>query len=303
MAQRGTIFVNQRSGTSGKLDLDELQTLAGKHRLAIEHLRPELDVTGMIRERISQGQNLFLAAGGDGTMHAVAQGVANTNARLAIVPVGTVNHLAKDLGIPLDWKEALEVAVSGVEKEIDVGYVNGIFFVNILMLGLYAEALREREKHRGKLNRFHALARAARMSLKRFRHISLTFESEHRREAIKTHMFAISVNAYDMSSIGFMAPKVAFDHGQLVIYFMEKASKLEYLKTLVHYFRGKALEDSAIRYFATRKLRVQSAQKQLRVGMDGELVQLTTPLNISIVPRALRIIVPRPDANSPAIAE
>ena len=287
---RGVIYLNPRSGTAAQVDVDELRRRAEAAHLDLELVNEELDLDADVRRRLSIGQNLFVAAGGDGTIHHVAQPLINSEGRLAILPVGTVNHLAKDLKLPLDWRAALDVAITGTPREIDVANVNGNFFMNILMLGLYPDIVREREKLRGHYGKFRAYLRAGRLALKRFRHVSIAFETPHHMEAVKTQLFGIAVNQYDMESIGFVAPKLAFDHGRLAVYWLPKTSRWHFLRVVARYLRGRMRPGDTLRFFSTTTLRITSAQRLLRVGMDGELIQLQTPIVVSIVPRGLTVM-------------
>src|SRR5947208_11388942 len=105
------MFFNPSSGA--KLASDDLAALgeaANAAGLQVHRVQPGLDITGIIRERLRQGRCLVVAAGGDGTIHHVIQPLVNNpDATLAVIPVGTYNHFAKDVGIPLDWRAALDV--------------------------------------------------------------------------------------------------------------------------------------------------------------------------------------------------
>ena len=91
------------------------------------------------------GTDLFIAAGGDGTINHVVQALVNTDARLGVLPMGTYNHFAKDLGIPLGWRAALDVALTGVTRQIDAERVNERFFFNYVSMCLYPELVSRRE--------------------------------------------------------------------------------------------------------------------------------------------------------------
>lgn len=289
---RGAIFLNPRSGTANRVPMDELQEAARANRLEVVPIDGEIDVAAEVRRRIAAGQDLMIAAGGDGTIHYIAQSVIGSSARLGILPVGTVNHLAKDLKIPLDWREALHVVLHGEHKLIDVGSINGVYFINILMLGLYPDVVREREKVRGHYGKFRAYLHAARLSFKRYRHVSFVFEADHRMEVVKTHIFAVAVNPYDLENTGIVAPKVAFDHGKLAVYWLPKMSKLATLRAFARYLRGRMKPGDELRYFATRQLTIHSPHRRVRVGLDGELEQLESPLRVTIVPQALTLMAP-----------
>lgn len=95
------------------------------------------DFRAIVDSGLAAGQRAFVVAGGDGSIHHVAQALVGTEGVLGIIPIGTVNHMARDLQIPLNWREALEIALGGPVRQIDTGRVNGIHFLNSVMVGIY----------------------------------------------------------------------------------------------------------------------------------------------------------------------
>src|SRR6185369_16261279 len=175
--------------------------------LDVVQLSRDVDVAAMIRARMSEGQKLFVAAGGDGTVHHVVQALVNTEAVLGVIPVGTYNHFAKDIGIPLDWRTALETAVAGATQQIDAARANERFFVNNLSMGLYPEMVARREERGRDYPRWKARLLAAYGTFRKYPHVTLTIETEHHQEVVRTHVFMVSNNTYDLSRIGVEAPR------------------------------------------------------------------------------------------------
>src|SRR5258707_4228061 len=133
------MFLNPSSGARlGESELSALRLAAMDAGLEVHDVTPSLDIGAVVRGRLRQGRSLVAAAGGDGTVHHVVQSVVNNpDATLAVIPVGTYNHFARDLGISLEWRAALEVALNGETRIIDTARVNDRFFVNNVSLGLY----------------------------------------------------------------------------------------------------------------------------------------------------------------------
>jgi len=98
---------------------------------------------GQARRAVDAGADLVLACGGDGTVTACAEGVAGSNVPLGILPMGTGNLLARNVGLPIDWSEALVVALTGIDRPLDAGVVNGRSFVVMAGLGLDASMMRD----------------------------------------------------------------------------------------------------------------------------------------------------------------
>ncbi len=284
--------MNPSSGTADAARAEMIRAEAVAAGLDVVALVKGLDLHAEIRGRIDRGQRLFVAAGGDGTVHSVTQALVGTDGELAVLPVGTWNHFARDIGMPLEWRAALKALLSGEIVQIDVGRVNDRFFVNNLSLGFYPELVlhRERYRHHGKWRAYlHALSAA----MKNFPRVALAVEAPNMFEAIRTHLFMVSVNAYDLDRPGFIAPRQTLDGGFLSVYWMPELPKHRFVVTVGRYLRGKVTADGAVRSVRTTRLRVQSARPSMRVGLDGELHELTTPIVISIVRRGLNVRVPR----------
>lgn len=290
---KGTLFLNPASGTrlspSGLGALTEAAATAG---LDVLELGPELDVMREIRERRERGKKLFVAAGGDGTVNLVVQGLAHTDANLAVIPVGTYNHFARDLGVPLDWRQALETALNGRTRQIDCGRVNERMFVNNVSIGLYPELIARREERGRDYPRWKARLFAAYGTLRKYPHVTLAIESAHHREIIRTHVFIVSNNSYDLSRIGIQAPRYTLEEGRLSVYWLPHLPRIRLMKFIAHYMAGRVRQTPGFRSFRTMRMKVQSSRPFLRVGIDGELVKLETPLVITIIPRSLNVKVP-----------
>lgn len=300
-AVRGTLFLNHSSGrrTPGGT-VDELVAAAAEAGLEAIALSPDVDVGSIVRDRIRRGWSLFAAAGGDGTINAVIQPlVQHPEARLGVIPIGTYNHFARDLGIPLDWREALEVAVGGSTRVIDTARINDRFFVNNVSIGLYPDLVRTREEKGRDYPRWKARLIAAYGTLRRYRHVTLAVETEHHHEVIRTHVFMVSNNSYDLSRIGIEAPRATLQEGRLSVYWLPHLPRLELMRFAARYLAGRVRQAPGFRSFRTSRMKVQSSRPRLRIGVDGELVTLETPLTITIVPQSLVVMVPR-DASSRA---
>ena len=267
---------------------------AGNAGLEVVELGPGVDVTGVIRDRMRSGRMLFVAAGGDGTVNAVVQPlVQQPDAALAVLPLGTYNHFARDLGIPIDWEKALEVALSGSKRAVDVARVNDRFFVNNLSIGLYPDLVRDRESKGRDYPRWKARILAAYGTLRRYRDVNLVVETAHHQEAVRTHIFMVSNNSYDLSRIGIEASRDKLEEGRLSVYWLPHLSRWKLMRFAGRYLAGRVYETPGFRSFRTSRMKVQAARPMIRAGVDGEVVSLETPLNITIIPRSLVVMVPK----------
>ncbi len=274
-------------------EVSALEDEAGKAGLEVVRVSRGLDCASLIRERLRTGIRLFVAAGGDGTINTVIQALVNTDAILGVVPVGTYNHFARDLGIPLPWREALEVIVSGAIKPVDAARVNDRFFVNNISMGLYPELVARREEKGRDYPRWKARLYAAYATLQKYPHVTVTLESEHHREVVRTHMLMVSNNSYDLSRIGIEASRNAMEEGRLAVYWLPHVSRLALMRFVAHFLAGRVRETPGFRSFRTAQVKMQSPKRQLSLGVDGEVVTMDTPLVITIVPQSLSVRVPR----------
>ncbi len=290
---KGTLFFNPSSGASlPPGEVDQLKSAARAAGLDVADIGSGLDIAGTIRQRMHRGQTIFVAAGGDGTIHHVLQPLVHTDAHLAVIPLGTYNHLAKDLGIPLDWRAALEVALNGSSEQIDTARANERFFVNNVSIGLYPELVARREARGRDYPRWIANLQAAFTTLRRYRRVTVTVETEHRQEVIRTHVFMVSNNSHDLSRIGIEAPRHSLALGQLSVYWLPNVSRLELIRFGGQYLAGQVRTAAGFRSFKTKRMRVQSSHPRVTIGIDGEIFTYDTPLVITIVPSSLLVKVP-----------
>lgn len=290
---RGVLFLNARAGTFSTGDESALRTMAAENGLRVVDVRPEVDVRGIVRESLAAGLRTFIAAGGDGTIHFVAQGLVGTDGILGVLPVGSVNHLARDLQVPIDdWRAAFEIALRGEVRQIDVGRVNGRYFINSLMLGIYPTISEYRERFRSMNNRWRAYFKAIRLALRHFPHVTLVVELDGRVETFRTQLFVVAVNAYDLSQPGMVSPKTHFNDGRVSMYSLSFMSRLQFIRATAKYFRGKIADIPGFRSTRTTAMRVDTGKRRLRVSIDGELVEMETPLQIACVPSALLVRAP-----------
>lgn len=291
---KGTLFINPSSGVRlADGEFAQILAAASDGGLEVIRLGADVDVTATIRDRIRDGKRLFVAAGGDGTINSVIQALVHTDASLGVLPIGTYNHFARDLNLPLDWREALRVATTGALRQIDCGRANDRFFVNNVSMGLYPELVARREERGRDYPRWKARTYAAFMTLRKYPHVTVTLETEHHQELIRTHVLMVSNNTYDLSRIGVEAPRSTLEEGRLSVYWLPHLPRVSLMRFVAHYLAGRVRQTPGFRSFRTVRLKVQSSKRHLHLGIDGELHTLDMPLVITIVPQSLLVRVGR----------
>jgi YegS/Rv2252/BmrU family lipid kinase len=294
-SQRGTLFFNPSSGAKlSGLELQALEEAATAAGLEVIHLTRDVNVSDAIRTRLRRGVRLFIAAGGDGTINHVIQPLVHADgAVLGVIPVGTYNHFAKDVGIPLPWREALDVALTGATRQIDAARINERFFVNNVSLGLYPELVAKREEKGRDYPRWKARLLAAYATLRKFPHVTFVLETEHHEEVIRTHVLMISNNTYDLSRIGIEAPRNTMNEGRLAIYWLPHVPRLALMRFVAHYLAGRVRTAPGFRSFRTSRMKLQSRKRSVGLGIDGEVMTMPLPIVITTVPQGLSVKVPR----------
>ncbi|HEY8048746.1 MAG TPA: diacylglycerol kinase family protein, partial [Ramlibacter sp.] len=158
------VIVNSSSGTGCKpgdeRELEQRFAAHGADAKAVLVHGGE-GIVKAAKEAVANGAGCIVAAGGDGTVSAVASQVARTQVALGVLPLGTLNHFAKDNGLPMDTDEAIAAIATGRIAQVDVGEVNGRMFINNSSLGLYPDIVLDREHQRRRLGRGKWMALAA----------------------------------------------------------------------------------------------------------------------------------------------
>lgn len=252
------------------------------------------DVHEAVTAALENDPAVVVAAGGDGTVSAVAQALRGKRTPLAIVPYGTFNHFAKDLGIPLDPQEAARTILDGRVVSVDVGEVNGRTFVNNASLGLYPGMVRTRDKLRRRFghSKRAAMAWALLTAAHRSPLLRLKLQVDHETRHCRSPFVFVGNNAYAMEGFD-IGTREHLDRGRLSIYTTQRSSFAGLASLALRALVGRLRQADDFGFAEARRLRVETPHKRLLVATDGELDIFETPLDFRIVPRALDVIVPR----------
>jgi diacylglycerol kinase family enzyme len=252
--------------------------------------RSGADLSQAAKEALNLGYPIIVAAGGDGTVNKVAGVLAGTDSALGLLPTGTLNHFARDLNLPLDLREAAEIIAAGYTTAIDVGKVNDRIFINNASIGIYPALLRYRKRlqKRG-LSKWPAFVSAALAVLVKpppLLRVRLQVAQE-KIEAITT-LILVGNNEYEMSGWQ-IGSRQRLDAGILSLYFSRRTTKPGLTRLL---FRALLPPEKAdFVTHRTREVWIDTDRKVLKTGLDGELVDLTTPLHFRIQPGFLKVVV------------
>jgi YegS/Rv2252/BmrU family lipid kinase len=246
------------------------------------------------QDAVGQGMKIVVAGGGDGTLNAVASSLVGTDIVFGVLPLGTLNHFAKDLGIPLDIDAAISTIGEGHRAKVDTAEVNGHVFLNNSSLGLYPETVRHRELQQSRLGRSKWLAFfwAAVTSLRRYPFLHVTISVKGQSFQQRTPFIFIGNNNYVMEGFNIGA-RNRLDAGRLSLYFAKGTSRLGLLLLAVRALFGRLRQAKDFVAFSEDSLRIESRHKKLRVSTDGEVNLMSTPLVYGSCPASLNVFVPR----------
>lgn len=245
------------------------------------------------RLAVERGAKILVAAGGDGTIGAAGAAAAGAPVRLGIVPLGTLNHFARDLEIPFRPDEAVRAIARGVARRVDVGEVNGRLFVNNASIGFYARMVHKRDEIRERLGyrKWRAMLRAGLFVFRRFPRVTVRVKSGGGTRLFRTPLLFIGNNEYPVNLLR-LGKRSSLEEGKLSIYAVRCERRLEFILLSLRALLGRLRPERDFQSLTGRALSVHSVKGRLRVALDGECVVITPPLHFRIRPGALRVIVP-----------
>lgn len=295
---RAVLVLNTRAGTlNGRPDLPaRIEAILRDSGLDLRVIAEEEadGMEGRLDLAAADPAELVVVGGGDGTLRGAAQRLAGTGRTLGILPLGTLNLLAKDLGLPLDPEEAARVAAGGATREIDVGEVNGEVFTCQSVLGLPNHIGRHRQLHRrertflSRIRLWVALIRA--MGHPPLR-LALLSPGDTRRRRVWALALSVVNNPYEEAP-GRLFHRPRLDGGVLAVYRPRRFGLLWAVRMLAAMALGAWRNPAELEILHTPELTLRSRRSHLRVMNDGEMLVLETPLLYRSRPKALRVRVP-----------
>lgn len=226
--------------------------------------------------------------------------LVGTDAALGVLPLGTLNHFAKDLRIPTDLEAAAQTILDGSVASVDVGEVNGRVFLNNSSLGLYPQIVRYRMIQQARLGigKWPAFVWAAFMVFRRYPFLSLRLIVEGKEIRRSTPFVFIGNNEYEIERLD-IGTRACLNAGLLSLYWTRRTGRLGLLGLAVRALLGRLREADDFEALCTSEAWIEARRPRLRVAKDGEVSMLNTPLHYRIRHKALRVIVPaeRPRAD------
>ncbi|MGE5926309.1 MAG: diacylglycerol/lipid kinase family protein [Gemmatimonadota bacterium] len=288
------VVLNGRSGRGAA------PASAGRIRELCEEAGREVRVTSAAgkaieraaRRAIEEGCDLLVGGGGDGTIGTVAAIAAEAGIPFGVLPLGTRNHFARDLGIPLDLDGAMRVILAGETRTIDLGEVNGRVFINNSSLGVYPRLVRFREKLRKYgLSKWVAAAWALLAVLRRHPFMAVRITADGEPMVRRTPFVFIGNNEYRMEGLS-AARRESLSDGVLALYVMNASGRRNLLWLAWQIVRGRTADLKELEVFQVEEAEIELRRSATHVALDGELLTMRGTLSYRIQPGALEVFAP-----------
>ena len=247
-----------------------------------------------IHKLVDAQYSTIVALGGDGTVSAIIGAILSleVDVKFGVLPLGTFNHFAKDIGMPFEISEALIVLDKGNSTYVDVGKVNETYFVNNSSLGLYPKIVSYRDDLQKKgWRKSLAFCLAALAVLRTDTKLTINFETNNKKISKKTPFVFVGNNKYEMEGFN-IGERKHLNQGLLSLYLAHNVSKIRLLFLGFHAMKRTLLAQDDFNGIGLRECTITSKRKILAVSHDGEISKMKTPLQYKILPKVLRVIIP-----------
>ena len=267
-------IVNRHAGSSadgGWLETNRAAVEAVAAGGPITAVESGEQIRAAVEQALAAGCATVVAGGGDGTLNAVASQLIGKPVTFGVLPLGTLNHFAKDAGIADDPLQALEAIASGQSTEVDVGEVNGHYFLNNSSIGLYVDIVRDRERQQTRLGRgkWPAFTWALVGALRRFPFLTVTLTADGKAAQHRTPLVFIGNNVYRTDGLQ-IGERDQLQAGVLSVYLTERTGRWRLLTLGLR--SGGAVVGHEVNIVHTRCVVAVNRRSELRGRRDGSIV-------------------------------
>ncbi len=289
------VILNDHAGRQdGADEAARLREILGGSGRPVEIIvaRDQAELDRVIAEAVAARPSAIVAGGGDGTLNSVVQHLLPHDIPLGILPLGTLNHFAKDLGLPLDIDGAAAVIAAGRMRRVDVGEVSGRVFLNNSSVGLYPRILRLREQHPAHgLAKWVVAAWAALKTLADHPTYRLQIEIDGRTITRDTPLLLVGNNVYHMTGLDAGA-RDSLTGGMLALYIVNTVGALHLCRLMWRVLMGRAIDSGALELLLAPAATITTRHASHHVAIDGEVESMPPPLTYRIHPQSLNVFVP-----------
>jgi len=296
LARTCPVIVNAKSGpdaTDDDGDVVEAAFAAHGIEAQIHVLKPDEDIADAVDRLLDAGAEAIVAGGGDGTINAVASRLLGREVTLGVLPLGTLNHFARDLGIPFELDAAVKIIADHHVVTTDVGEVDDRIFLNNSSIGLYPRIVTEREdaqRHLG-LGKWPALARATWHALRHPSSFNAVVCVDGEEIERRTPFIFVGNNCYVLEGFG-LGRRACLDDGVLSLNVLRPKSALGFLWLGLRSLLGIGSHAGDFDHFEAEHFEIRAQRGDEEVAIDGEVTRMASPMRYRIRKRALRVFAP-----------
>ncbi|MGF1476640.1 MAG: diacylglycerol/lipid kinase family protein [Geminicoccaceae bacterium] len=290
------VIVNTRSGRKRGQEVAEaikVRLSASPEPFTVRLVRRGRDIRKQTERAVSEGYRTIVAAGGDGTISAVASGLVGTDRRLGVLPLGTFNFVARSLGIPETLEGAVSTLLDGHDRFFDVGDVNGRIFLNNASLGLYPAILQSRERIYRRWGRSRLAAHwSVLRTIVGFRsglRLKVTVDGQTRR--LRTPLVFIANNAYQLEMFGLDGADLIAG-GKFGVFFAPDCGRLDLVTFAIRLARRQMVAERDFELLIGSDVLVETKRRRRMIALDGERERMTNPFHFRLRTGALRVVAP-----------
>ena len=285
------IVLNERAGSL--LDRDPLavkaelrRRLAGPGRTVDVLLAHGRSIGRAIDRGAASDYDTIIVGDGDGSVGYAAHRLAGTDKALGVLPLGTVNLLARDIGVPADLDDAIAAVEESVPRAIDLGMLNGRAFHTLSGMGYFSQMARAREETRDLPGKALRVMAAAARAFRRAGRFTLDISIDGRTRHIDSVAVLVTVNRFS----GEEWRRARLDEGTLEAHIVENTGALGKLNAGADLVTCAWRDNPVIQSVLAQRGTVYSGRSRAWVSTDGELVRERTPLTYEVRPRVLTVL-------------
>ena len=306
-AAKVCVVMNRSSGKKKHrqlVDLLEKRLAPACGSYQLRQSRKGSDLPGLARQVASEGFDLVIAAGGDGTQSAVAGALAGTDVVMGVLPGGTFNYFARDLGVGEEAEDALDSLLDGRIDATDVGDINDLVFLNNVSLGAYPQILKTREGIYKRWGRSRIAAYwSVLVALRRLRRpMDLVARVDGRDREYTSALVFVARSAYQLDSFGLEGADAIRD-GKFAVLIAKARQPLPLIRSALRLAMGHSAKDSDFDLILTDRLQMRTPKARQLVAHDGEKTLLRSPFDLKVRHGALKVLLPADGRNKTADAE
>lgn len=306
IARHGPLFIVFNGGSGRRDAEEEKQTISrvlkeGGRRFEFLHCEDSESIDTLARRAVDQAKarhGVVVAAGGDGTINAVANAVLGSGCPFGVIPQGTFNYFGRDNAISQDARVAAKVLLGGCVAPVQAGKVNGRLFLVNASVGLYPKLLEDREAWKQQFGRSRIVAFVSGMAtlLQARGQLDLRIELAGKAVRWRTPTLFVGNNRLQLVQAGIDSQQAnVVGQGQLAAVAVRPIGTLALFGLLLRGVLGRLGETENIRSFSFRHLTVTPRRmKRIKVATDGEIIWMDAPLVFEVAPEPLLLLVPLP---------